>query len=87
MDQEAVAKELETFIRAKYEVRDDDRDFDRDVHLFDYGYVDSFGAVALTSFVETTFGIKITDADLVIRPLNTINEISGFVVKRRKGEV
>ena len=58
-----------------------------DVHLFDYGYIDSFGAVELTSFVENKFSIKISNSDLVIHPLNTINEIAEFVFKRRGGEI
>jgi acyl carrier protein len=87
MDYATIANELQTFIRAKYKVRDDDPDFDMEVHLFDFGYIDSFGAVELTSFIENRFGIRITDADLVIRPLNTIREISEFVARRQRGEV
>jgi D-alanine--poly(phosphoribitol) ligase subunit 2 len=87
MDQETIASKLESFIREKYDVADDDSDFDRDVHLFDYGYVDSFGAVELIDFVEGNFDVKISESDLVVHPLNTIHEISGFVAARRQGQV
>ena len=82
-----IKNELRSFIKEKFEVPDTDSDFSDDVHLFDYGYVDSFGAVELTSFVKTHFGVEITDSDLVANPLNSINEISTFVEKRYKGSV
>jgi len=75
---------LEAFVRAKFEVEDDDPDFDENVHLFDYGYVDSFGAVAVTTFVKEQFGVEIRDQDLVVHSLNTLREITTFVANRRK---
>lgn len=87
MDASKIAAELDTFIRTQYKIAADDPDFGPDVHLFDYGYVDSFGAVELTSFVETTFGIEISNSDLVVHPLNTIREIADFVTRRREGKI
>jgi methoxymalonate biosynthesis acyl carrier protein len=87
MDQAAIASNLESFIREKFKVSANDPDFDMDIHLFDYGYIDSFGAVDLTTFVESTFGVEISNSDLVVYPMNTIHEIAGFVVKRRGGEI
>src|SRR3954469_18641776 len=80
-----VLQELDAFIRAKFDVAADDPDFTNDVHLFDYGYLDSFGAQALIEHLESTYEIAITDADLVKYPLNTLSEISRFVVDRRAG--
>lgn len=79
--------QLRHFIREQYRVSPTDPDFTDDVHLFDYGYIDSFGAVTLTAFVEQSFGVKITEIDLVAHPLNTIREISSFVIRRQKGEI
>jgi len=55
--------------------------------LFNYGYVDSFGAVDLASHIEKQFAVKFTSSDWVTFPLSTINQISTFVAKRKKGEV
>jgi len=77
-----IASQLRAFIRERYNVPETDPDFNDDTHLFDYGYVDSFGAVDLTTFVEATFSTKITESDLIAYPLNTINEISTFVSNR-----
>jgi len=75
---------LRNFIRQRYNVPLDDADFNDDVHLFDYGYIDSFGAVDLIAFVESAFDIKISQSDLVAYPLNTIRQIADFALQRRK---
>jgi methoxymalonate biosynthesis acyl carrier protein len=81
-DQEEVASAIEEEIRRLAEVTDDDDELTRDVHVFDYGYIDSFSVVELIAFVESSFGIKVTDDDLASRPLNTINEMSEYVIEK-----
>jgi acyl carrier protein len=80
-----VPTQIEQFVRSKFDIAADDPDFTPDVHLFDYGYVDSFGAQELIHHVEATYRIKIEDDDLIKYPLNTVNEISRFVVDRQAG--
>ena len=87
MENESIAHKIRHFVRKQFNVPDSDTDFNDDVHLFDYGYVDSFGAVTLTSFVETTFGVKISQTDMIAHPLNTIREIATFAEKRKKGQI
>ncbi len=81
-DPTVVLDQLESFVRQKFDVAQDDPDFNRDVHLFDYGYVDSFGAVEMTLYSEQKYGIRVTNDDLVMNPLNTIREISAFIHQR-----
>lgn len=80
---EEIAVEIRKFVMERFKVPADDPDFHDDIHLFDYGYVDSFGAVDLTTFVEQRFGVKISESDLVAFPLNTIQEIAVFVLNRK----
>ena len=80
-----VPTQIEQFVRSKFDIPADDPDFTPDVHLFDYGYVDSFGAQELIHYVESTYQIEIADDDLIKYPLNTVNEISRFVVDRQAG--
>ncbi len=87
MEIQEVMLELRNYIREQFKIPEKDPDFNDDVHLFNYGYVDSFGAVDLIAFVETTFSINISESDLVAYPLNTIREISDFVVKRKEGGI
>jgi len=85
MTTEDIMGELRAFLRKEFKIAETDGDFTDDVHLFDYGYVDSFGAVAMIAFIEGRYGVKITDQDLVVHPLNTIREISTLVHQRLEG--
>lgn len=80
-----VTDALRTFIKKTFKVDDSDSEFTDDVHLFDYGYVDSFGAVNIIVFVRERFGVTISDKDLVIHPLNTVREIATLVHQRMEG--
>ncbi len=73
-----VEKIIEDFIRQEFEI-DDDPEFSRDIHLFDSGFVDSLGAVRIVCFVEEEFGIEITQKDITLYPMNSINEIAEVV--------
>ena len=70
---------LRGYILEHFEIDADDPDFSDDVHLFDYGFVDSLGATEIVMFLEDTFRIRITQADITLYPMNTINEISEVV--------
>ena len=87
MEIQEIMFKLRNFIIKQYKIPENDPDFTDGVHLFDYGYIDSFGAVELNTFVETTFSIKISNSDLIVHPLNTIREISNFVMERKKGGI
>ena len=76
-----VEERLNEFIRENFEIGDDP-DFTNDVHMFNEGFVDSFGAVEIIHFVEETFGIKITQRDITLYPMNTVNEIAAVVKKK-----
>ena len=87
LDATSIASTIRNYICERFQVPAGDADFNDDVHLFDYGYVDSFGAVELTSFVESQFDVKIYEGDMVVYPLNTVNEIATFVTRRRSAEI
>ncbi len=78
MKMEEIKSKISEFIREKFEIGDDP-DFTDDVHLFNEGFVDSFGAVEIIHFVEETFGIQITQRDITLYPMNTVNEIAAVV--------
>ena len=84
MDIHEIASELRGFIRDRFGVPENDPDFNDNVDLFNYGYIDSFGAVELTSFVEKRFSVKFAESDWVQFPLSTVEEIATFVSKRQK---
>lgn len=79
---EEIVKQLEEHIRTRYEIDPDDEDFGTDVHLFDYGFIDSIGATALIAHIEKTYSIEVTNQDLMLYPLNTIEEIAAFISRK-----
>lgn len=82
-----ITSELSEFVRRQFAVPEDDPDFNDEIDLFNYGYIDSFGAVELISFIKSRFSVQLTDSDWAASPMNTIREISQFVAKRHKGEL
>ncbi|MBQ3124879.1 MAG: acyl carrier protein [Clostridia bacterium] len=73
-----VTETISEFIRDKFDIGDDP-DFTNDVHLFNEGFVDSFGAVEIIHFVEETYSIEITQKDITLFPMNTVEEIAAVV--------
>ena len=74
----SVQETISEFIKTKFELGDDP-DFNNDVHLFNEGFVDSFGAVEIIHFIEQTYNIEITQKDITLYPMNTVNEICEVV--------
>jgi acyl carrier protein len=53
-----------------------------DVLIFKEGFLDSMGLVMLITFLEDTFKVKITDADMIEENFESITAIASFVVKK-----
>ena len=79
---EIIAK-LDEYIRERCEV-DDDPEYGLDVNLFDTGFLASMGAVDVIMFAEEAFGVEISQRDVTLYPMNTVNEIAE-VVGMKKG--
>ena len=73
-----ITQKIFDYVRDYFEIGDDP-DYTTDVHLFDAGFVDSLGAVEIIAFVEKEFDIKITQKDITLYPMNTIEEIAEVV--------
>ena len=82
---ENVKDTLRNSTREPFQTEADDPDFGDDVHLFDYGFVDSLGATEIVLFLEETFHIQITQKDITLYPMNTIDEITEVVENKLKG--
>lgn len=78
---EEIKNTLSEFIRDRFEIGDDP-DFTDNVHMFNEGFVDSFGAVEIIHFVEETYNIQITQRDITLFPMNTVEEIAAVVAKK-----
>jgi D-alanine--poly(phosphoribitol) ligase subunit 2 len=79
----SVLDELEQHIRTRYEIEEDDSDYTVDVHLFDYGFIDSIGATALIAHIESKYDIRVTNQDLMLHSMNTVREIATFIDSKK----
>ncbi len=79
---ENVKDTLRAYIMEHFEIEADDPDFSDDVHLFDYGFVDSLGATEIVQFLEDTFHVEITQKDIILYAMNTVDEIAGVVERK-----
>jgi acyl carrier protein len=78
---------VEAYVRAEGEVPPDDPRFTRDVDLFELGYIDSVAFVSLVTWLESSYGIELTEAYLLDERFNTIAGISAVVADRANGQV
>jgi acyl carrier protein len=55
-----------------------------DNSLLDAGALDSTGVIELVAFLESTFGIKVRDEDMVPENLDSLANLERYVLMRRK---
>jgi acyl carrier protein len=49
------------------------------------GLVDSTGMIELVAFVQSAFGIRIDDAELLPENLDSLSKLVGFIERKRSG--
>lgn len=74
-----IEKKLFDYITETFEIDVDDPDFGVDVDLFETGFLDSLGSFSIINFIEETWGVEITQKDLTLYPMNSIQEIAQVV--------
>ncbi|MBD3317741.1 MAG: acyl carrier protein [Chitinivibrionales bacterium] len=57
-------------------------DFDDDSSFLDAGIVDSTGILEVIAFLETTFGITVTDDEITPQNLDSLGNIGAFVARK-----
>ena len=73
-----IEQALYDYIKEEFAI-DDDPDFTAEVNLFDSGFVDSMGAFMIITFAEDRWSIEISQRDLTLYPMNTIQEIAAVI--------
>lgn len=53
--------------------------------LIDGGYVDSTGMLELIAFLESEYGIQVTDAEMVPENLGSIGRITAYLARKGAG--
>jgi len=81
MNIEEIIKTLEDYIREQFDIGDDP-DYNSEVDLFEYGFLDSMGAMDVIAYIEEEYSIEITQKDVVLYPMNTIEEIAEVIANK-----
>ncbi|HNX20087.1 MAG TPA: acyl carrier protein [Acidobacteriota bacterium] len=58
---------------------------DPETSLFETGVIDSFGLLDVVADLESRFGIRVPDSEMVPRRFETIAKICAYVDSRRNG--
>jgi acyl carrier protein len=82
---DAIAAELESFIRKRFQISDQDPDFTRDANLWDAGFVDSSGVVEMIAHLERSYDIAIPDSVLFSPEFSTVNGIASLLRRLQTG--
>jgi acyl carrier protein len=69
------------YIRQNFLFGSDQKLGDQD-SLLDRGIIDSTGAMELVTFIESEFGVEVSDQDLVPENLDSIAAITAFVTRK-----
>ena len=78
MTYEQIQEKIYSYIMETYELEGDDM-YTPDVNLFDYGYLSSMDAVAVIAWIEGEFDVEISQKDIILYPMNTVEEIAQVV--------
>ena len=78
---ERISEQLSDFIRERFEVSANDKNFSADVHLWNDGYVDSLGVAEVIAFIEGQFSVKVPDDVFLDERNMTINGLASYTLR------
>lgn len=81
MEKSEVIEIIKEYIENDLEVGEDE-DLTEDVNLFENGFLDSLDAMTLTAYLEGRFNIEITQKDLVLYSMTSIDEIADVIMEK-----
>lgn len=61
---------------------EDDPELTDDASLLELGIVDSTGILELVAFVESEFGVQVSDGEMTAENLDSIRRISDYVARK-----
>ena len=82
---DAITLNLESFIKKRFQIPDNDPDFTRDANLWEAGFVDSSGVAEMITHLERSFRLTIPDSVLFSPEFSTINGIASLLGRLQTG--
>jgi acyl carrier protein len=77
--QDRIRSGLEQFVREIGRIPPSDTEFSQHSELFDSGYIDSLGVVALSTYIEQRFGVALAEEQLFDPRFTTIAGIAEII--------
>lgn len=77
---EDAARDIERFIRERFQIADDESRFTRTVNLWEEGFVDSMGVVEVIAFLEQRFRVNLPEEVVFSPEFTNIDDIARFVI-------
>ena len=81
---DTVERDVREFLAANYFLGDDPSRLAASGSLIEAGLIDSTGVLELVGYLEEQFGIRITNEELLPENLDSIENIVGFVERKRQ---
>ena len=81
-----LAIQLRTFIVSNFLFGQDREDLTSDESFIDSGIVDSTGVLELVEFIESRYGIRVEDRELIPDNLDSLRQLEAFVKRKLAGE-
>lgn len=78
------ADQIRNFIVATFLLGEGGRLHDDDSFL-DQGIIDSTGVLEMISWIEETYGIEVTDGELIPDNFDSVNRVSAYLAKKLNG--
>jgi acyl carrier protein len=82
MDKQITTSKIKTFLAQQFPMT---RNVSNDEPLLKNGLIDSLGILDVVSFVESEFGIVVSDEDLLPENFGSIHSLTDFVHERTNG--
>jgi acyl carrier protein len=82
LDSATIRQTIHEQIQFNFLFDGDEEDFSDDASLVESGVVDQTGILEIVLFVEETYGIEVSDADLTPDNFDTVNNIVAYVMRR-----
>ena len=81
MNVEQICREVSIILQKLEKTDTTDKNFNFDVDLFDYGYLDSFGVVELLFEIKQVFGLDLYHEDFY-HDLRSVRSISAYILTK-----
>jgi acyl carrier protein len=79
-------QQIRSFILSSFLFTDDESKLKNNDSLLEQGIMDSTGVLELVAFLESQFGIKVADDELLPENLDSVHQIAAFIARKQPSQ-